>query len=210
MPFGVRIVLAPVFAALIIAGAFVGTAATAGLVPTEGATEATSGACASGLAAAGAAMIAAGCDGASIFGACVTFTLAVEAREIGALDIDGRTGELVATGATNLGELVDTVVVDRTTFGSLGVVSVGVIAIVDDATAGAAAAFFATLTLSDGIGFDGAVCAEAATCAGSAFFGSVKFETVEGRSSNIIPSPDFRFFSLTTGAAATALGSGIC
>jgi hypothetical protein len=51
---------------------------------------------------------------------------------------------------------------------------------------------------------------DTADCAGSAFFGAVKFETDEGRSSKIIPSLEFLFFSFTTGAAATALGSGIC
>ena len=97
--------------------------------------------------------------------------------------------------------------VGRTSATTTGVadLEVGGVATIEDAATGVATVLFGVLALSGT-----AVTPDPAGCAGSDFFGAVKFETVEGRSSNIIPSPDFRFFSFTTGAAATALGSGIC
>jgi hypothetical protein len=94
---------------------------------------------------------------------------------------------------------------ESTATSGLGFVDVEGIGVTEGTTTGDPAVLLIVLTPSEPTD-----ALDSADCAGSAFFGAVKFETDEGRSSKIIPSLEFLFFSLTTGAAATALGSGIC
>ena len=199
--------LAPL--ALAICAGLTGTIAAAGLVTTGGATDTARDACTSGVALAGVTPLDGDC--VSIFGADfgAGATLTVEGVVV-AVEIEG-SGAAVAIvaidEAATCGELLVPLVVCRTSAATVGTAAFddGDVVTFEDAGTVVATALFDVPALTGA----------AATFASdgwvdSVFFGAVKFETVEGRSSNIIPSPDFRFFSLTTGAAATELGSGIC